>query len=92
MMYKTRLLIAYVIGQITISVGVFIIFFLKVDLAVHKKKISEVEQWLEFAFSPVSLMIVLSRWLQSFRLSVYVHDVFGMHIVHSTYTLLMHCA
>lgn len=24
------------------------------DLAVHKKKISEVEQWLNFALSPVS--------------------------------------
>ncbi len=33
---------------------------LQVDLAVHKKKIGEVQQWLEFALSPVSVFVAMA--------------------------------
>ena len=35
----------------------YIYFVFQADLAVHKKKVGEVQQWLEFALSSVGLLV-----------------------------------
>ena len=44
----------------------FLVVF-QADLAVHKKKVGEVQQWLEFALSSVGLLV----WLDQRKCQIY---------------------